>query len=161
MNILTHIGQIDPSIHYADRPTVKVVIRRDDTVLLLNNGLLPGGGVDANESDIDAITRELTEELGVTVKDIKEIGTVIQYRNFLNKRYMVNGYTATFDSTGGPVSPQDEGEAQFIQRWLTLGKALDLILGSIATAKTKPMSNDANQGELYNLMTVYELLKRI
>ena len=101
MNTLATIGQIDPSIQYTDRPTVKVVIKNDNKLLILNKGLLPGGGIDPGESDHDAITRELQEELGVTVKHIQEIGTVVQYRNLLDKKYLINGYTALLDTTGG------------------------------------------------------------
>jgi 8-oxo-dGTP pyrophosphatase MutT (NUDIX family) len=161
MNILAHIGQIDESIKYTDRPTVKVVIKRDDLVLLLNNGLLPGGGIDENESDEEAIAREIQEELGATVRDIEEIGSVVQYRNFLSKRYIIKGYVTELASSGGSTNPQDEGEAQFTQTWLTIQDALELVSNSIAAAKTKPMDDDANQGKLYNLMTTHELLKQL
>ena len=161
MNIIAHIGQIDESIKYMDRPTVKVIIKRGDTVLLLNDGLLLGGGINENESDRAAITRELQEELGVTVEDVEEIGSVVQYRNFLNKRYVINGYVATLASSEGPTDPQDEGEARFTQTWLTVDRALEFVANSIETAKVKPQNDDASQGTLYNLMTTYELLKRL
>lgn len=161
MNILATIGQQDASIHYTDRPTVKVVIKRGDTVLLLNQGLLPGGGVDDGESDNDAIARELQEELGVTVKDVHEIGTVVQYRNFLKRKYIINGYAAELDSMGGITSPQDDGEAQFVMKWLNAKDAKEFVGRSIEEAKLRPMDDDANQGRLYNLMTTYELLNAI
>lgn len=161
MDIIAHIGQIDESITYTDRPTVKVIIKRETNVLLLNNGLLPGGGVDKNETDSDAITRELQEELGATVRDVEEIGSVMQYRNFLNKRYIINGYVATLALSGGSTNPQDEGEAQFTQVWLPVSDALELVSNSITIARTKPMNDDTNQGTLYNLVTTYELLKQL
>ena len=67
MKTLKIIGQIDPSISYENRPTVKIVIKHGDEVLILNRGLLPGGGINPGESDQDAINRELKEELGVAV----------------------------------------------------------------------------------------------
>ena len=158
MNILATIGQADASIQYTDRPTVKVVIKKDNKLLILNKGLLPGGGIDPGESDHDAITRELQEELGVTVKDVEEIGTVVQYRNLLDKKYLINGYSATLETTGGLTDPQDDGEAQFTIQWLTLEDALVYVSESIEEAKLKPMDDDANQGKLYNLMTTYNLL---
>lgn len=161
MNIVATIGQIDESIKYTDRPTVKVIIKRSDTVLLLNNGLLPGGGMDENESDKEAIAREIQEELGAIIQDVEKIGRVVQYRNFLNKRYIINGYVAKLTSSGGSTNPQDEGEARFTHTWLTAQDALELVSNSIAIAKTKPMDDDANQGKLYNLMTTYELLKHL
>lgn len=161
MHILTNLGHPNPSIQYTDRPTVKVLIRKDADVLVLNNGLLPGGGVNELESDYDAMVRELQEELGATVKDVEEIGTVIQYRNFLNKKYIINGYTATLASVDGATNPQDEGEAQFTENWLKIEDALKQVSKSIVEVKQKPMNNDTNQGKLYNLMTTFELLKHL
>ena len=159
MNILQTIGQPDEEIEYLDRPTVKVVIKKDDKVLLLNDGLLPGGGIDAGESDNEAITRELREELGVTVEGAQEIGTIIQSRNFLEKKYVIRGYTATIKTTGGVTDPQDEGEASFVAQWFTLEDAITHVTTSIKQAERKPMSEDVNQGKLYNLMTTLQLLR--
>jgi 8-oxo-dGTP diphosphatase len=161
MNILAKIGLADTSLQYKDRPTVKIVIKKDNNLLILNKGLLPGGGIDPGESDEDAITRELQEELGVTVQNIQEIGTVVQYRNLLDKKYLINGYTAELDTTGGLIDPQDEGEAQFTLQWLTLDEAMAYVSESIEEAKLKPMDDDANQGKLYNLMATYELLNHL
>lgn len=161
MEILSTIGRAEPSINYIDRPTVKVVVRDDDKILILNHGLLPGGGVDDSETDEQAIMRELQEELGVTVRSIKPIGIIIQYRNFLNKKYSIRGYEAALEASSGLTSPQDEGEAQFVEKWLTVGEALRLVLTSIEEAKQAPMDNDAVQGRLYNLMTTYTLLSKV
>lgn len=162
MNILATIGKLDPSIQYTDRPTVKVVIKRDNQLLILNKGLLPGGGIDSGESDQDAIVRELQEEIGVTVKDVQEIGTVVQYRNLIDRKYLINGYTAELETTGGPTNPQNEGEAQFIVEWFTLDEAVAHTSASIEELKRKQMDNTTNQqSKLYNLMTTYELLKSL
>lgn len=140
---------------------MKVVIKKDDKLLILNKGLLPGGGIDPGESDKDAITRELQEELGVTVKNVREIGTVVQYRNLLDKKYLINGYMAELESTGGLTDPQDEGEAQFTIQWLTVEDALTFVAESIEEARLKPMDDDVNQGKLYNLMTTLEFLQAL
>lgn len=161
MNLLATIGQFDTSLQYLDRLTVKVIIRKDGKLLILNKGLLPGGGVDPGETDNEAITRELQEELGVTVRDIHEVGTVVQYRNLLGKKYIIHGYTAALDSANGIINPQDDGEAQFIMCWLDPEGALIHVSKSIEDTKQKPMNDDANQGKLYNLMTTYELLKAL
>lgn len=159
-NLATH-GTPNLAIKYTARPTVKVIITKDDMVLLLNDGLLPGGGVDTGETDLNAVTRELQEELGTTVKNIAAIGSVIQYRNFLNKKYIVNGYKAELSTEGQNTSPQDEGEANFTKQWLTPRDALVLLEKSISLAELKPMDNDYNQGRLYNLMTSRTLLKEL
>ncbi|MEZ4210200.1 MAG: hypothetical protein R3B38_00550 [Patescibacteria group bacterium] len=72
MNVISNIGKFDEAQFSIDRRTVKVVIKKDNAVLLLNDGLLPGGGLDSKESDKDAITREL-RKTGVTVKNVKRL----------------------------------------------------------------------------------------
>ena len=161
MNILATIGTVDPSLQYADRPTVKVVVKKDDQLIILNEGLLPGGGIDPGESDQDAIRRELQEELVITLRDTHEIGTVVQYRILINKKYLISGYTAELETTGGPTNPQDEREARIITRWLTLDEAMIYVSGSIDKVKLKPMDDADNQSKLYNLMTTFELLKSL
>lgn len=155
------IGQFDESIDYIDRPTVKVIIRDGDKVLILNQGLLPGGGIDEGESVREAVDRELREELGVTVDNVEEIGTVIQYRNFISKRYVIKGFVSTLATSGLPTEPQDDGEAEFVLHWLAMDKALELVRNSIEMAEENPMDSDANQSRLYNMMTTYDLLKKL
>lgn len=161
MNTIKTIGRPVAAAQYVERPTVKVIIKKGDTILLLNDGLLPGGGVDEGEAYLDAIRRELAEELGATTRDVMELGTVIQYRNFLSKKYLVHGYSATLATEGGERSPQDEGEANFVQHWLSVEEAIVYVKESIRAAQAKPTDDDRSQGRLYNLMTTYELLKRL
>ena len=161
MKPLAHIGIIDKTITYRDRPTVKVVVKKGDTVLILNKGLLPGGGIDEGESEREAIDRELMEELGITVRDVEKIGTVIQHRNFIGKRYVVHAYTATLHSEGGATDPQDEGEAHFNLEWLTVDEALALAVNSSREAALKPMIDDVNQGKYYNFMTTRWILNKL
>lgn len=159
MKLLASIGSNTGSEHYIDRPTVKVVIHNDGKILLLDNGLLPGGGVDENETPQQAITRELQEELGASVSNVKEIGFVEQFRPFLGKRYLVYGYTAELVGFNNATNPQDDGEANFVLHWLTFDDALKLIADSIKeTQVSSDFDNDLTQGKLYNLMTSYELI---
>lgn len=162
MDILASIGQVDTTLQYIDRPTVKVVIKKANTLLLLGEGMLPGGGVEPEESDSDAITRELQEELGMTVTNVQEIGTVIQYRSLIHRKYLVNGYTAELLTAGGPTNPQNEREAQLTIQWLTLDEALAYVSASIDNMKLKSMDNAANhESKRYNLMSTLEILKHI
>ncbi len=80
--------------------------------------------------------------------------------NLIDRKYLINGYSADLETTGGLTSPQNEGEAQFIAEWFTLDEAMAHTSGSIEEAKVKPMDDAANQqSKLYNLMTTYEFLK--
>ena len=159
--IIKEIGSKNDTIAYTDRPTVKVVIFNGDTVLLLNDGLLPGGGIDGDETDLEAIERELLEELGASVSNIEPIGTVIQYRNFLKKRYVIKGFTATLSSMSGETAPQDEGEAQFSYNWYEKNVAISKVEESISNYDSVNINDDSTQGKLFNLKTSLELLSSI
>ena len=160
MKLLDIIGNKDEAIAYVERPTVKVIIQKGDEILILNDGLLPGGGVDEGETNEQAIARELLEELGATVSDIQEIGQVIQYRNFLGKEYKIYGYTAKFENFTNSTSPQDAGEATFVHKWISKTNALQYISESIEKLQhaNPEMKNDTLQGALYNHMTTQSLL---
>lgn len=157
MQLLATLGEsMGPP--YVDRPTVKVVIWHDDKVLLLDDGLLPGGGVDEDESDTQAIARELAEELGAHVSGLSELGEVVQYRDFLRKRYVIRGYTAKLDDFHTLARPQDAGEAAFRLRWLSLHDARSVVDRSIENLEKLAVTDDRVQGKLYNLHTTSLLL---
>lgn len=158
MNVLATIGTPDQSITYTDRYTVKIVISSNKHILVLNDGLLPGGGVDYKETDKQAIERELLEELGARVNNIKPIGTVIQYRDFLKKRYIIHGYTADLLSLDDVPEPQDKGEEHFVLRWLTTKVASETISASIKQYENMNVADDNLQGNLYNLLLAQELV---
>ncbi len=159
MQSLAVIGAGDPTIDFTDRPTVKAVITRGDEILILNNGLLPGGGIDDGEDFITALTRELQEELGARVKNVQEIGYVTQFRTFLKKRYLVYGFTAELIDFNLATNPQDEGEAHFTTTWMKRSEAVDLINYSIQGFAHINTKNDSVQGKYYNLLTSLKLIE--
>ncbi len=163
MRQIASIGEAFTNITYIDRPTVKVVIHHDDKILILNNGLLPGGGVEEGETISDSIKRELQEEIGAIVSNVKEIGLVEQFRSFLKKRYLVYGYSADLVEFTHTPNPQDIGEANFEKHWVTTEEALRMITASVKElqASTQTFESDATQGKLYNLMTSFEIIKAL
>ena len=46
---------------------------------------LPGGGIEKGESIIEALNREIIEEVGAKIDIISEIGTIIEYRDKFNQ----------------------------------------------------------------------------
>lgn len=160
MNTIKIIGPLENSIQYVSRPTVKVILLHNDRVAILNNGLLPGGGIDPHESHLEAIARELQEELGASAQEPHYIGTVVQYRSYLEKKYEVHGYVADLNEFKGTRNPQDEGEASFKLQLMKPTDALDFVGKSIALAEKDPIKSDGEQGRLFNLMTTQTLLKQ-
>ncbi len=72
MTLLEPINQIDPNQKYKSMETrhaVKAFCLKDGkyVVLALNDGTykLPGGGVNGTENEIEALSRELSEECGI------------------------------------------------------------------------------------------------
>ena len=67
---------------------MKCVLRHGNKVLLIKNsyGLklwtLPGGGVKRNESLMDAVTREVREEVGITINDLRECGSLFNDKEY-------------------------------------------------------------------------------
>ena len=155
MDTLPILGAPNPSIPYTDRPTVRALIfNESNQVLIINNGLLPGGGVETNENDLTALHREIMEEVGITVSDIQKLGTVTQYRDFLAKKYIVQGYIARYVNDHGSVSPQDEGESNFTYAWYSVEDAIYLLSQAIEQMEeTEAVLDDAYQGKLFNLKT--------
>lgn len=160
MNNPAVIGVYNPSIEYNDRLTVKALILNvKNKVLIINNGLLPGGGVENNEDNITALRRESIEELGITISEIEEIGMVIQYRDYINKKYIIHGYAARFVDNLSKTNPQNQGEADFTHAWYSVNDAINLVNNSIKQMEDMDAElNDAHQGKYFNLMTTLELL---
>lgn len=105
MNILATFNdnEIEP-IGYADRVTVKAVIVNDKDEVLLFGGHLPGGGVEDDETNEQALARECMEEIGATVKIVHELGNVITYRDFIQKKYIFTGYQCRLISLVAPTT---------------------------------------------------------
>lgn len=79
-------------IDYIDRPGVYAVVKNDHqqfAVIETSNGyFLPGGGIDAGETEIDALKRELVEEIGYQISVMAEIGASVEHIVFSkDKKY--------------------------------------------------------------------------
>lgn len=156
MKQLYVIGTQDPLIEYVDRPTVKTIVQNSDNkILIINDGLLPGGGVENNENNSAALKRELLEELGIEVADQLEIGSVIQYRDLIKRKYVIYGYSSVYKDTVADPTPQDEREAHFTYDWYSIEDALRLLQTSIsrAGAELDKLKSSDTEGKLFNLMT--------
>jgi len=156
MKQLQVIGTQDSSIDYVDRPTVKTIVQNSDNkILIINDGLLPGGGVEGDENNSSALERELLEELGIEVTHQQEIGSVIQYRDFIKRKYIVYGYSSVYKDKVTDPTPQNDREAQISYDWYSIQDAQQLLRSSINKAgdNAEKLNHSDTESKLFNLMT--------
>lgn len=93
-----------------------VLLDSSNQVYLMNVSLhsyhkLPGGGIDEGESIIQALERELLEEVGCKAEVIAELGTVVEYRNYEDGGLEQTSYCYLARQTGDQVaSSLEDGE---------------------------------------------------
>jgi 8-oxo-dGTP diphosphatase len=115
---------------YIDRPGAYAVIEdnyRQVAVIKTSNGyFLPGGGIDSGETDIEALKREIIEEIGYQVSELVEIGEAVEFINAdaEGKYYRIHSsfYKVRIDSKIGEVFEKDH---QLV--WLLQEDALKLL----------------------------------
>ena len=72
-------------VSYRDRPGAYAVLVRDGQILLTYQGgetkefQLPGGGIDPGETSIAALHREVREETGYAISDLRRFGVYQRY----------------------------------------------------------------------------------
>jgi 8-oxo-dGTP diphosphatase len=156
-------------IIYKKRKTVKAVIlnTQNNKILLLSN-LLIGGGVKNAETYEVALKREIIEESGAIVNIINYLGKVIQYRDYLQLRYDINGYLCTYINTTSKPTTKDIYEQNAKLEWKTFKEAISYLESEIAILlekNNKNISTEFYQARLYNRQTTLffltEVLKKI
>lgn len=84
--MIPRLGEpVRPGRKYRPRPGAYVILQRDGLILLTHQRKpqpefqLPGGGIDAGESPVPALHREVIEETGWTISRPRRLGA---YRRF-------------------------------------------------------------------------------
>lgn len=112
-----------------------VVLNKDNKIAILyvskdNYHKLPGGGVEENENIIEALNREILEEVGANIKVLKEVGVIIEYRK-LRKPYQLQiSYCYIAKVDGDIVRPSftdNEIKDGFKLKWVDLEQAIELL----------------------------------
>lgn len=101
-------------------------IERDDIFGKSNYFETPGGGLEDNESLVDGLKREIDEELGYSIEDVKEIGIVEDYYNLL-KRKNINHYFLARVKEKTHIHHESFGD-QYIKDilWVSIEKAIEM-----------------------------------
>ncbi|HEY5220912.1 MAG TPA: NUDIX domain-containing protein [Candidatus Paceibacterota bacterium] len=110
-----------------------IVFDADGNVALLNvtkkhYHKLPGGGIEQGEDIETALRRELIEEIGCSVKNLRELGSIEEYRNKWNLHQISYCFLADLDGPKG-VPHLEEGEIAdgFEPVWLGLVDAIKIL----------------------------------
>ena len=99
------IGNKEENIEYRKRPGAYVIITNgnDDKVGIVDKGgqyFYLGGGIEIGETQLEALKRELIEQAGYSIKNIKKFEDIDSYIFSENRGYLeilANVYTAEFD----------------------------------------------------------------
>ena len=78
---------------------------------------LPGGGIDEGEDTVAALHREIREETGYKITDIKELGEVVEYRYYCGMHQVSYCYTATVTQFVGTQLTQKEQDGGMELQW--------------------------------------------
>src|SRR3989338_10481913 len=144
MNLLKTIRDTDIGMgsqtppNYEKREAARaVVFDKDKNVALLNvtkkyYHKLPGGGIEEGENIETALRREVLEEIGCSIEDIRELGIIEEYRNNLKIHQISYCYIA--DVVGDKGSPNfvgDEIDDGFEPGWMNLEDAIKTLESEI------------------------------
>lgn len=125
--------EVESDVDYRLREAVRAIVLRKDKMALLyvsneNYHKLPGGGVEKGENLKEALEREILEEVGVTIENIKEIGKIEECRKRHNLRQISYCYTAKVKEDKGELNLTDEEKEEgFELKWVSIAEALNLM----------------------------------
>lgn len=128
--LIPEFGTRHEGKNYLDRPGVYAVIEDEHkqiAVIETRNGyFLPGGGIDPGETGVEALKREIMEEIGYQASGLAELGEAVDYieAQAEGKHYRIHSrfYKAQIDSKIGEGIEPDQRLV-----WLRSGDALKLL----------------------------------
>ncbi|MEK7614519.1 MAG: NUDIX domain-containing protein [Patescibacteria group bacterium] len=114
-----------------------IVFDKDKNVALLYSTKkdyykLPGGGVEKKETIASALKRELLEEIGCSVENIRELGIIEEYRNKFELHQL--SYCFLADILGDKSTPhfeEDEIAEGFEPVWMSIEEAIKTLESEI------------------------------
>ncbi|KKS38111.1 MAG: hypothetical protein A3G49_00135 [Candidatus Sungbacteria bacterium RIFCSPLOWO2_12_FULL_41_11] len=144
MNLLKTIRDADIGVdsqaspNYDKREAARaIVFDKDGNVALLNvtkknYHKLPGGGIEEGEDIETALRREVLEEIGCSIENIRELGIIEKYRNNLKIHQISYCYIAdVVGDKGLPNFVGDEIDDGFQPEWMKLEDAIKTLESEI------------------------------
>ncbi len=135
----------DAHKHFLGNVAQKAIIEKDGRILVCR-GIgdkvweFPGGRLHTGEDPIAGIAREIKEELGIDIKEIKPfyVGPSFHYKSNMHQVFVA--YTCTYDGSPLVIDPSEIEEF----KWVTRGEL-----------KTLPMFEDGGSKGTVQLLVDY------
>ena len=130
---MLQFGVRKPASDYRHRATAFGIVERDGLIACVRVERetgpyfdLPGGGVDMEETEVQALIREFVEETGLTVTPLNRIAEASQY--FVRStREPVNNVGGFWTATVAAENPDAKSEDDHTLVWLDPHEALKIL----------------------------------
>lgn len=115
------------------REAVRAIVLKNGEMAILyvsnkNYHKLPGGGIEQGEDLQEALDREIMEEVGTTIENIREVGKIVEYRKQHNLQQISYCFIADVkDDKGKQNFTNEEKEEGFELKWVSVEEALRLM----------------------------------
>jgi len=119
------------------RATRAVVFDKERKIALLHVSKkyfhkLPGGGIEGEETVEEGLRREVSEEIGCEIENIREIGTVEEFRGKFALHQISHCFVADLAGEKGAAHLElDEIEDGFGTVWMDLARAITTLEGEV------------------------------
>lgn len=120
---------------YQERRASRIVLFDDNKKIVLlfaankQYHKLPGGGIESEETIIEALRRETIEGAGCNIKNIKELGKIEEYRDKFSLHQISYCFIGEVDGEKqAPQFEQEEIDDGFEIQWMSLDDAIKIIM---------------------------------
>lgn len=111
----------DAHKHFVGNVAQKAIIEKDGKILVCRGvgdavWEFPGGRLHVGESPVEGITREIKEELGIDITDVRPFRVEPSFHYKSNMRQVFIAYTCTYADTEMKIDASEVEELQWLSR---------------------------------------------